>query len=479
MTPEEAPPGLPGRARHGADHGRRASARGRSTGSTRACSSPSSPGTRPPAPTLYNQKDKDKARRLLKEAGYARPAASAGSPRASTSSCTRTRWWPSSSSRRSASSVDLQVVDWATLEPPHRKSPSCGTCSPPASSSPPIPANHVALRCNCPGWWCNEEKERLLAELQARERRQEAQGPDRPDPDHLLRGRGPRQARRLLHARRGAPGAARRLPHRAAHVLLECWLKCRRVRAAGRARALPDVCAGCWRSSRSCWWWPRVTFVLIHLAPGDPASVIAGPYATRGRHRAAPPPARASTSRCPCSSSHWYGRLPAGRPRRLDLPAPPGHRGHPGAARADPAADELGHPDRGAHRRARRHRLGALPQHRGGPVVHGAGPGRPLHPQLPARAPDDPRLRGLAALAAGGRLRAARRRASGRTRARCSCRASRSGSCSRPSSRASPARACSTCCASSTSWPAAPRAWPSGRWSTSTRSRTRSSRPSP
>jgi protein SCO1/2 len=28
------------------------------------------------------------------------------------------------------------------------------------------PANHVALRCTFAGWWCNEEKERLLGELQ-------------------------------------------------------------------------------------------------------------------------------------------------------------------------------------------------------------------------------------------------------------------------------------------------------------------------
>ena len=27
------------------------------------------------------------------------------------------------------------------------------------------PANHVALRCTFQGWWCNEEKEKLLADL--------------------------------------------------------------------------------------------------------------------------------------------------------------------------------------------------------------------------------------------------------------------------------------------------------------------------
>jgi ABC-type transport system substrate-binding protein len=28
------------------------------------------------------------------------------------------------------------------------------------------PANHVALRCTFQGWWCNEEKERLLGRAQ-------------------------------------------------------------------------------------------------------------------------------------------------------------------------------------------------------------------------------------------------------------------------------------------------------------------------
>ena len=35
---------------------------------------------------------------------------------------------------------------------------------------PPTPRNHIALRCNWSGWWCHEEKERLLAELAPGER---------------------------------------------------------------------------------------------------------------------------------------------------------------------------------------------------------------------------------------------------------------------------------------------------------------------
>src|SRR6185312_3708676 len=54
-----------------------------------------------------------------------------------------------------------------------------------------------------------------------RERSQEAQGDHRARAGHLLRGRRHREDRRLLHAGRRAPRAARALPHRAAHVLLE------------------------------------------------------------------------------------------------------------------------------------------------------------------------------------------------------------------------------------------------------------------
>ena len=51
-----------------------------------------------------------------------------------------------------------------------------------------------------------------------------------------------------------------------------------------------------------------VTFVLIHLAPGDPASVIAGPDATPGdiarlrTHLGLDEP-------LPAQLVHWYGRL--------------------------------------------------------------------------------------------------------------------------------------------------------------------------
>ena len=106
---------------------------------------------------------------------------------------------------------------------------------------------------------------------------------------------------------------------------------------------------------------------------------------------------------------HWYGRLLTRQSRRLDLPAAPRHRSGDGADRAHAAPHDLGDPDRGAPRRARRHRLRPVSQLGGGPVAHGAGPPRALDPQLPPRPLDDPRLRRLAGLAARGGLRAARR----------------------------------------------------------------------
>ena len=54
-----------------------------------------------------------------------------------------------------------------------------------------------------------------------------------------------------------------------------------------------------------------LAFVLIHLAPGDPASVIAGPYATpddvaKLRHQLG------LDEPLPMQLMHWYGRLLTG-----------------------------------------------------------------------------------------------------------------------------------------------------------------------
>jgi peptide/nickel transport system substrate-binding protein len=113
---------------------------------------------------LYNQHDKDKARRLAKEAGYA------GQP---------LRWITTreyefmyknalvakQQLEEVGIAVDLQVMDWATLN--HRtEKPELWEIFSTGFVFSADPANHVALRCTFQGWWCNEEKERLLAELQ-------------------------------------------------------------------------------------------------------------------------------------------------------------------------------------------------------------------------------------------------------------------------------------------------------------------------
>jgi peptide/nickel transport system substrate-binding protein len=58
--------------------------------------------------------------------------------------------------------VDVQVVDWATLNSRTQK-PELWEVFSTGFVFSADPANHVALRCTFQGWWCNEEKEKLLA----------------------------------------------------------------------------------------------------------------------------------------------------------------------------------------------------------------------------------------------------------------------------------------------------------------------------
>jgi len=115
------------------------------------------------AANAYNQKDKEKARRLLKEAGYA------GQP---------VRWittkeyeWMYKNAlvakqqlEEAGFKVDLQVVDWATLVQ-RRNKPELFDVFSTGFSFQADPALHTAIQCNWPGWWCHEEKERLLGEF--------------------------------------------------------------------------------------------------------------------------------------------------------------------------------------------------------------------------------------------------------------------------------------------------------------------------
>jgi peptide/nickel transport system substrate-binding protein len=113
--------------------------------------------------TGYNLRNKDRARSLLKEAGYA------GQP---------IRWITTKEYEYMYNSaliarqqmeevgfkVDLQVLDWATVVQ-RRSKPELWDLFTTGITFTPDPALTSNLQCNWPGWWCNEEKERLLAEL--------------------------------------------------------------------------------------------------------------------------------------------------------------------------------------------------------------------------------------------------------------------------------------------------------------------------
>ena len=76
--------------------------------------------------------------------------------------------------------VDLQVLDWATLNSRALK-PELWDVASTGLVFTADPANHIVFRCNWWGSWCNEEKEQLLDRARARERREEAQGAGRAD----------------------------------------------------------------------------------------------------------------------------------------------------------------------------------------------------------------------------------------------------------------------------------------------------------
>jgi peptide/nickel transport system substrate-binding protein len=115
------------------------------------------------AAQLYNQHDRDKARRLLKESGYGRQPV-----RWVTTKEYEFMYKNALVAKQQLEDVgfvvDLQVVDWATLNQRTEK-PELWEIFSTGFVFNSDPANHVSLRCTFSGWWCNEEKERLLADL--------------------------------------------------------------------------------------------------------------------------------------------------------------------------------------------------------------------------------------------------------------------------------------------------------------------------
>ncbi len=112
---------------------------------------------------LYNQRDKDKARRLLKEAGYQ------GQPlRWLTTQEYDLMYKTSLVAKQQLEEVgfkiDLQVVDWATLVQ-RRNKPELYDAFMTYTGPQFEPTTAAVVQCNWPGWWCHPEKDRLLDEM--------------------------------------------------------------------------------------------------------------------------------------------------------------------------------------------------------------------------------------------------------------------------------------------------------------------------
>jgi peptide/nickel transport system substrate-binding protein len=109
---------------------------------------------------LYNQRDKDKAKRLLKDAGYA------GQPmRWIVTTEYEHHYKPAVVAKSQLEEVgfkiDLQVSDWATVVQ-RRNKPELWEVFSTAFVFTPEPSSSAQVLCEWPGWWCNAEKEQLL-----------------------------------------------------------------------------------------------------------------------------------------------------------------------------------------------------------------------------------------------------------------------------------------------------------------------------
>ncbi len=112
---------------------------------------------------LYNQRDKDKARRLLKESGYA------GQPlRWIVTTEFEHHYKPSLVGKAQLEEIglkiDLQVSDWATVVQ-RRNKPELWDIFTTAIVFQPEPSTLAVVLCDWPGWWCQPEKEQLLQAL--------------------------------------------------------------------------------------------------------------------------------------------------------------------------------------------------------------------------------------------------------------------------------------------------------------------------
>lgn len=112
---------------------------------------------------LYNQRDRDKARRLLQEAGYQ------GQPlRWLVTTEYEHHYKPAvvakSQLEQIGMKIDLQVSDWATVVQ-RRSKPELWDAFSTAFVFAPEPSTSPQVLCDWPGWWCNPEKDQLLQSL--------------------------------------------------------------------------------------------------------------------------------------------------------------------------------------------------------------------------------------------------------------------------------------------------------------------------
>jgi peptide/nickel transport system substrate-binding protein len=112
---------------------------------------------------LYNQHNPAKARKLLQEAGYS------GTPvRWITTKEYQYMYKNALVAKQQLEAVgftiDLQVVDWATLVQ-RRNKPEVWDVFSTAITFNPEPAFSTATSCNWPGWWCHEDKEQWMDAL--------------------------------------------------------------------------------------------------------------------------------------------------------------------------------------------------------------------------------------------------------------------------------------------------------------------------
>ena len=112
---------------------------------------------------LYNQRDRDKARRLLRESGYQ------GQPvRWIVTTEFEHHYKPSLVGKAQLEEIglkiDLQVSDWATVVQ-RRNKPELWDVFTTAIVFQPEPSTLAPVLCDWPGWWCQPEKEQLLAAM--------------------------------------------------------------------------------------------------------------------------------------------------------------------------------------------------------------------------------------------------------------------------------------------------------------------------